>query len=119
TPALFGDNEDQLTLTFNGALDKTSAEANASYTFEKEDAQGTFKPETGITVTEAKYKDTEHTVELTINGLQPGGKYKVTATAVNDSGNQALTGIKEATFEVPQTSSSSSSSSSLSSGTGT
>ncbi|WP_042228783.1 hypothetical protein, partial [Paenibacillus popilliae] len=52
----------------------------------------------GLTVTEAKYNDTAHTVVLTFKGLQPGGKYKVTATGVNDSGNQALTGTKEARF---------------------
>ncbi|GAC43774.1 predicted periplasmic ligand-binding sensor domain, partial [Paenibacillus popilliae ATCC 14706] len=34
-------NGDKLTLTFNGALDKTSAEEEANYKVEKEDAQGT------------------------------------------------------------------------------
>ncbi|WP_042229930.1 hypothetical protein, partial [Paenibacillus popilliae] len=52
----------------------------------------------GLTVTEAKYNDTAHTVVLTFKGLQPGGKYKVKATGVNAAGNQALTGTKEARF---------------------
>ncbi|GAC43859.1 phosphoglycerol transferase, partial [Paenibacillus popilliae ATCC 14706] len=123
-----------MTLTFNGALDGDSVKNKASYTFKKYNAsKQEFEEDRTVTVTNVTYEtvtsvtyatygagQTQNTVVLQLEGLQSGSKYQVTVTGgVKGFGQAALTGIKEATFEVPQTSSSSSSSSSLSSGTGT
>ncbi|GAC43892.1 S-layer homology domain-containing protein, partial [Paenibacillus popilliae] len=102
-------NGNLLTLAFNGALDGDSVKTKASYTFKKYNASNAkFEEDKTVTVTSVTYAtygagQTQNTVVLQLEGLQPGSKYQVTGTGVKGYGQAvAIQGTIEATFNVPQ-----------------